>query len=263
MEYKGKQGETMNAEILSKLIITNIRSAAAVFTPKDAKRRIENRENWAVIIKYEGETVYFCDGKKYLSNIENLVVLPRGCSYEWVCTNEGHFFSLEFECDAEYSTPLVFHTRNGSRILALCHELEKKRMMPDNTTALESIRDTYSIILALINTDQPRYAPKNKYKRIEPALKYISENYDKELSNELLSEIAGISCVYFRKLFSSIMGVSPMVYARELRINKAKEMLRSDYSSITDVASSLGYPDVYSFSRDFKCRVGVSPSKYK
>ena len=54
-----------------------------------------------------------------------------------------------------------------------------------------------------------------------------------------------------------------MVYAREMRINKAKEMLGSDYVSLTDIALALGYANLYDFSRDFKRHVGVAPSKYK
>ena len=71
-----------------------------------------------------------------------------------------------------------------------------------------------------------------------------------------------MSYVYFRKLFKSVMGQSPIVYARSVRIRKAKEMLKGDYGSLSDVAYSLGYPSLYDFSRDFKKHTGVPPSKY-
>ena len=58
------------------------------------------------------------------------------------------------------------------------------------------------------------------------------------------------------------MGTSPISYVHELRIKKAKEMLKSDYGSITDIAQSLGYLNIYDFSRTFKKYVGISPSKY-
>lgn len=46
-------------------------------------------------------------------------------------------------------------------------------------------------------------------------------------------------------------------------MNKAKDMLESESSSVTDIAYAPGYNDVYEFSRDFKKQVGVSPSRYK
>ena len=78
----------------------------------------------------------------------------------------------------------------------------------------------------------------------------------------MLAEIAGVSTVYFRKLFSSVMGVSPITYHHNLRIEKAKEMLKSDFGTLSDLAQSLGYPSLYDFSRDFKKHTGISPSKY-
>ena len=68
--------------------------------------------------------------------------------------------------------------------------------------------------------------------------------------------------MYFRELFTKTVGVSPIAYARELRIKKAKEMLKSDYGSLTDIAQSLGYSGLYDFSRDFKKHTGVAPSRY-
>jgi YesN/AraC family two-component response regulator len=58
------------------------------------------------------------------------------------------------------------------------------------------------------------------------------------------------------------MGISPISYVYELRIKKAKEMLKSDYSSIADIAQSLGYLSIYDFSKAFKKYTGVSPLKY-
>ena len=43
---------------------------------------------------------------------------------------------------------------------------------------------------------------------------------------------------------------------------KAKEVLKSDHESISDIAYSLGYADIYDFSRAFKKRVGMSPTEY-
>ena len=43
---------------------------------------------------------------------------------------------------------------------------------------------------------------------------------------------------------------------------KAKQMLRSDYGSLSHVALSLGYANLYDFSRDFKKHTGIAPSKY-
>ena len=71
-----------------------------------------------------------------------------------------------------------------------------------------------------------------------------------------------MSTVYFRKTFTEVMGLSPIAYVQRLRMEKAKEMLRSDYGTLTELSLSLGYPSLYDFSRAFKKHVGVAPSKY-
>ena len=46
-------------------------------------------------------------------------------------------------------------------------------------------------------------------------------------------------------------------------IRLPKEILKSDYGTLSDVALSLGYASLYDFSRDFKKHTGIAPSKYE
>ena len=67
----------------------------------------------------------------------------------------------------------------------------------------------------------------------------------------------GIATAYAKE------GANLVITGRNVaKLEKAKEMLRSDYGSLSDLATSLGYSGLYDFSRDFKKHVGVAPSKY-
>ena len=59
-----------------------------------------------------------------------------------------------------------------------------------------------------------------------------SEGYRGKLTNDALADESGLSTVYFRKLFKQVYGISPMQYASDFRIAKAKEMLQSDYGTV-------------------------------
>ena len=109
----------MNLEILSDLIITKVYSATTMYTEKNAKTERNNRPNWAIVIKYEGETLYVSNGKSYLSDINNLVILPKGCSYEWCCTHSGHFSIIEFESELTCSDIFSFSVKNSEKFLKL------------------------------------------------------------------------------------------------------------------------------------------------
>ncbi len=251
----------MNKSNLPNLIITGVCSASTLYTPENAKLRKNDRRRWAVVLKYEGETVYTFHGRQLISDANHVVFLPKGCSYGWHCTKAGHFSIIEFECGDTGPEPFGFPIKNSEHILKLFHDLETTRNQKRPMMEMESIRDLYSILLQLAKTGDA-YLPTKKQALIAPAVEYISRNYNKPITNDDLAALTGLSTVYFRKLFTEVMGISPMVFARRLRIEKAREMLRSDYGTLSDIAQSLGYASLYDFSRDFKKHTGVAPSNY-
>lgn len=252
----------MNTNYLSNLVIEKVRSVSTMYNPENTNQRRNDRTRWAVVLKYEGETVYSCNGKRILSDRNHAVILPKGCSYDWHCTKSGHFSIIEFESSLSHDEPFSFPVKNSEKLLKKFKELEYKRNLKKPMMELESIMDTYSIILWIMQAAPEKYTPSDKQQLLTPALEYISQNYNRSITNDILAGITGISTVYFRKLFTEIIGVPPITFVHELRIEKAKEMLRSDYSTLSDIAQSLGYSSLYDFSRDFKKHTGVSPSKY-
>ncbi len=252
----------MDTNILSNLIINRVYSAATIYTEKNNRLKRTDRSCWALVMKFEGETVYRVDGVDYISNKENLVILPKGLSYEWTCIEAGHFAIVEFDSDLKHDKILCFKVKDSKKILRMFQEIEYKRTVKKTMYNMESICDCYSIILEMINSGGSRYAPSAKQKKIAPAIEHIAKNYNKKLTNDELAEICGLSTVYFRKIFTDMFGVSPISYIQELRIKKAKGMLQSDYGSIADIALSLGYTNIYDFSRAFKKSVGISPMQY-
>ena len=250
-------------DVLSDLIITSIYSVMDIYTEKGIKGKRINRERWGIIIKYEGETVYTSKGACYISNINNIAVLPKGCSYEWQCTDAGHFKVIEFESETEYDGISTIPVKDSEKILNLFKKMEYMYTAKTAHYKLENIRDAYSVLLILTQSIKSKYQPLEKYEKISPAVEYIAKYYNTNITNEKLASLTGLSEVYFRKLFTEHFGTSPIAYVHELRIKKAKEMLESDYGSISDIAESLGYQNIYDFSRVFKKFVGISPSKYK
>lgn len=65
----------------------------------------------------------------------------------------------------------------------------------------------------------------------------------------------------YRKL-TAVCGMSPVEFLRSVRLKKAAQLLKQDYS-INDVASSVGFGTVSYFSKCFKAEFNVKPSQYK
>lgn len=252
----------MKTDVLSNLVVKDVLFAATLFSEAGSRAKRVNREHWAIHLKAEGRTEYVCEEKVFISNKNNVIILPKGCSYEWECKEAGHFFAIEFECDCEHNEILSFPIKDSDAFLKLFREYERKRISKSSTAQLDGFKCVYSLLVKLVNGDERKYTPKSKIHKIAPALDYIAQNLDKSISNDSLAEVCELSTVYFRKLFTECYGISPKTYVNGLRIKKAKEMLKSDYGSITNVAQSLGYSNVYDFSRAFKKITGVPPTKY-
>ena len=80
---------------------------------------------------------------------------------------------------------------------------------------------------------------------------------------EKLARAVSLSPDHFSRLFRKLKGITPREFILRARIESAQDLLRSSNHSIGRIAEILGYSDVYFFSRQFKEKVGVSPSEFR
>ncbi|MBR5553597.1 MAG: helix-turn-helix transcriptional regulator [Clostridia bacterium] len=99
---------------------------------------------------------------------------------------------------------------------------------------------------------------------IEPAIRMIAEHSANEpISVENLADACGISCVHLRRMFMKQFGMPPVKYISKQKIDRAKELLRYDTSSITAIAEMLGYSGIFYFCKSFKKETGLTPGEYR
>ena len=104
------------------------------------------------------------------------------------------------------------------------------------------------------------YLHKNE---ISLAIKFISDNYMKNINITDISNAVHLSKFYFIKIFKTFTGSSPYEYLTNYRIAMAKEELLSTSLSINDIGKNVGFNDVNNFIRCFKRIVGTTPLKYR
>lgn len=252
----------MENNILCDLIIKDIHFVSSLYSAQGRKGKRRNRERWAIILKTKGETIYKNEGKTIKSDIFNPVILPKGSNYEWECVREGGFMAVEFDSELEEKNIFSFNILNSAKLLKLFKEAEYTYTMKKAFYKTECIKIAYEILLVILNASKKEYFPTRKREKLYPAVDYIAKNYNLNISNDDLSALCKISTVYFRKLFKEVFLVSPIAYIHRIRIEKAKELLKSDYGNLSDIAESIGYSDVYQFSKIFKKITGVPPGKF-
>lgn len=103
---------------------------------------------------------------------------------------------------------------------------------------------------------------KEIYKRLQIARNFLTSSLDSKFD---LNELAHISCMskfHLIRTFKQVYGITPHRFFIINRLNKAKLILEKNKDiSITEISTLMGYPDIYSFSRQFKQIYGYSPSE--
>jgi AraC-like DNA-binding protein len=97
---------------------------------------------------------------------------------------------------------------------------------------------------------------------IDTALNLIHSQYMTPLTVQQMADSVHLERTYFSKIFSEKIGISPQQYIIEHRMKQAKTFLSLGYS-VTTTATSVGYSDIYNFSKIFKQRFSESPSYYQ
>jgi len=251
-------GSNFEITVLKVAAVNRLRNS-----PIDVNISHQYRKRWAIALKLQGKTYYSVNGQQILSDSLHPVLLPKGCSYTWTCTEPGDCLMIEFDALETQTDIFSFTVQDSSFIVNELLHIQKWLHIPTASARLECCTRLYNLLLQLIKTEEKEYIPLKKQQRIQPAMDYISDAYfDPTITNESLAQLCGISTVYFRKCFEAVYDMAPIRYLHNYRIEKAKDILSSDYVTISQVAQSVGYTSVYHFSKMFKTYTGNSPSQY-
>lgn len=99
---------------------------------------------------------------------------------------------------------------------------------------------------------------------IERSKRFIQDNYSNtELTLGMVANYVGLSDKYFSTRFTKVVGNTFSTYLTELRVQKAKELLRKTDLKMYEICDNVGYNNVEHFTRVFKKECEMSPSAYK
>ena len=103
----------------------------------------------------------------------------------------------------------------------------------------------------------------NKNPHIQRALSYIDEHIFEAVTLSSLAAHLHLSREYTASLFKKEVGIPVSAYVNEKKLLLARDLIRDDEYSLTDIAKMLGYANYGYFSRLYKKRFGASPSRYQ
>ncbi|MBI5740882.1 MAG: response regulator transcription factor [Nitrospirae bacterium] len=154
--------------------------------------------------------------------------------------------------------PVIITASNGSEDLAVKvfrHGVKDYLKKPFETAELiASIKGAFGIMTPINN---------RRSDNIGRAVYCIHKYYNTKIRLSSIAREAGMSVSCFEKRFKKEKGVTFKRYVNELRISRAKDILKEDGLSMNDVAFACGFTNQFHFTRMFNKIAHVTPTAFK
>ncbi|PWW03315.1 two-component system response regulator YesN [Paenibacillus cellulosilyticus] len=109
---------------------------------------------------------------------------------------------------------------------------------------------------------KPLFSPEIQ-NSIVKAMSLAQQHISNPISSAEIAQMVNMSGSYFSQCFKQYVGQTYTDYVRDIRIERAKEYLRSTTRTIQWIAEQIGYSDEKYFSRLFREHAGILPSEYR
>lgn len=93
------------------------------------------------------------------------------------------------------------------------------------------------------------------------SLQIMQNNIEDPLTPDEIAGVVRISTRQMERLFSKHLGLSPKRYYLQMRLDKARELLRQTTLSVTEICVACGFRSPSHFSKSYRAAFGVSPSQ--
>lgn len=230
------------------------------FTAEKTRFETKNRNNHIIGIHLSGSSVHYFKNRKFTIDENCVYFLNQKDDYKVKVLEKGVAFSVHFTTYEPIDTEsFCIKTAKANEIVRLLNLIEKGFLSKNNELGLMS--DVYGLCSELNRIYQKSYFPKDK--RMIAAEKYINIHF---AENDCLTEAAKQSALTrrrFNELFKACFGLTPNKYLTSLKIEYAKNLISTNYFSISQIAEMCGFSDVYYFCKVFKTETGTTPAKYK
>ena len=214
-----------------------------------------------------------CAGHRLAYPVDGIMVIPGWCRYRFLATPGVWHGYIHFETTDVSSViarrlfpgPLVLG--DSPDLLARLRTLAR-RLVAGHTgeaemhQALAICHDALGECLGLLPRDTRDLASQSR-ERISASVAYIQGHLDQPIQVEDLARIAGVSRDHCVRQFRDLVGMTPMQFVLEQRVNRAAALLARNELGIDEIARLCGFADRGYLTRIFGRRMGITPARYR
>ena len=172
-----------------------------------------------------------------------------------------HYFDIEFELAFYEEHSLT--KGSSSRAVAYVGVISNKKRYWGVGVDADIIKASIEALVVAVNKlDSVQRSQTCKDERLLDITNYIYANY-KEVTLDDLAEKFFLSKPYLSKYIKEKSGMTFGDILKEIRMKKARAMLKSSSATVESIAESVGYQNVEHFNRTFKKLYNITPVQYR
>ena len=242
-----------------------------------------------IVLYTQSAGFYVKSGTKHRAEPGTLVMVSPGQSHDFVSHRRSSVYSeitfslksqagasltLPFEKILNIYTGVVGQLQSAPRLskdtmqelvitmIQIMDYLQSPSSMSD-FYAHRALADVLDTIVAHCYSEKIPGAALAQDNPIVQVKQYIDEHYAEPITAENLASIFHCSKGHLFRTFKKSFRVSPLAYQQDLRFEAAQRLLRFTSLRCYEIAQRVGYANVYYFHRQFKKRVGITPTRYR
>lgn len=220
------------------------------------KMRLSVHGNEAVIC--EGELCFINGHEPYryqaLEPLEFLWILMDGANTESFCSEIYMEYGLEIQLEQ-----VVWVSSQMRQILTLLQDNGR-------IDEVQASKMLHELLCSMLYTSRPagdEVMPISSDPQIDAVKRYFREHLNEEVSTEELAKEFHLSISQLNRKFREHTGQSPHEYLTNLRINRAKILLKDSQMTIAEIAGEVGYAYDTSLAAAFRRKMGMSPREFR
>ena len=235
-------------------------------------------EGYTIGVIEQGAQRFFRSGENHLADSNSIILVNAddvhtgesategGWHYRAIYPTPEHFALISDDLIGGNSlTPyfresVIHDQRIASQLRLIMDQIEEGA----SVLLIETLM--YSTLLALATQyGRTQALPKDigvNGHKLKLAKEFLEAYPETDVSLDALSGVAGCSKYHFIRQFGKSFGISPHAYQIQVRLIKAKQLLKAGVS-IADVSHDCGFHDQSHLTRHFKKALGTTPKQFQ
>lgn len=219
------------------------------------------RDFTGIAFRFSGKGKFVSDGTVTDAVAGSITYIPEGTDFD-IESDREEIIILHVKAIGEEDKKILSITpANPDTFASLFRKINEEWQQRKIGYKNRCTSILYTIFEMLENT-KPSFSD-TKNSLIRKGLLYMNMHFaTPTLTVSEIAEQCNVSEVYFRKIFKSIYGISPLKALNNMRVDHACRLLESGYYRVSEVATMSGFEDTKYFSTCFKKHTGKTPYEY-